>query len=489
MVSSRLLVIGVILIQTYSTTLTYIASVAIRCPWRDCSESSDIIFTNVGNPQAVGQKPITFYRQVLALCDLPPECGVAHPDVGRMFPPDVIARAKEYKAAIGPAGTGAYSHSQGILAFRQHVANFIEERDGHAAFPENIFLTNGASSGINFILQALLAGNKDAVMIPIPQYPIYSALITLLEGNLVGYELDESLGWAVTKSELEKRLADAKMKGLTVKAMAIINPGNPTGQVLDRYTLEIICIFCSENGIVLLADEVYQRNIYHPNKTFLSTKQIALETPGCEKLQLVSFHSTSKGLIGECGRRGGYMELHHIDPYVQSQIYKLAASGLCSGLAGQIMTSLMVKPPRPGEASYESFVAEEKKIYDGLARRSKALVEGLNMIPGVRCEKAEGAMYAFPSITIPQAAVVEAKNRGLTPDAMYALSLLLEEGICVVPASGFGQKLGRVGFRTTFLPPDDKLVGAIEGFAKHHKAFCDRFRGSVGDGTNILSKL
>mmetsp|Transcript_31 Transcript_31/g.72 ORF Transcript_31/g.72 Transcript_31/m.72 type:complete len:495 (-) Transcript_31:97-1581(-) len=454
------------------------------------AEGRDIVFTNVGNPQAVGQKPITFYRQVLALCDLPPECGVDHPHASEIFPPDAISRAKEYKAAIGPAGTGAYSHSQGIFAFREHVADFIRERDGHAAYAENIFLTNGASSGINFIIQALLAENEDAVMIPIPQYPIYSALITLLGGNLVGYELDESLGWAVTRSELENRLAHATTNGLRVKAMAIINPGNPTGQVLDRETLEIICKFCSENGIVLLADEVYQRNIYHPNKVFLSAKKVALETPGCEKLQLVSFHSTSKGLIGECGRRGGYMELHHIDPYVQAQIYKLAASGLCSGLAGQVMTSLMVKPPRQGDASYESFIAEEKTIFEGLVRRSKRLVEGLNMIPGVNCEDAEGAMYAFPSVSIPQAAVIEAKNRDQTPDTMYALSLLEETGICVVPASGFGQKSGRVGFRTTFLPPDDKLVGAIEGFAKHHKTFCDRYGGLVrGSPKKILSKL
>lgn len=105
---------------------------------------------------------------------------------------------------------------------------------------------------------ALMSTNTDAVMIPIPQYPIYSALITLLGGRQIGYELDESTKWAVAKAELDKRLAEAKMKGLTVKALTMINPGNPTGQVLDRESLEVICKFCSDNGIVLLADEVYQ---------------------------------------------------------------------------------------------------------------------------------------------------------------------------------------------------------------------------------------
>lgn len=442
------------------------------------AEGRDIIFTNIGNSQAVGQKPMTYYRQVLALCDLPPECGVDHPEVKRMYPPDAIARAKEYKAAIGPAGTGAYSHSQGILAFREHVANFIEARDGHVApCADDIFLTNGASAGINHILQALIAGSNDAVMIPIAQYPIYSALITLLGGRQVGYELDESLGWAVTKSELEKQLRYARENGLTVKAMVILNPGNPTGQVMDRDVLEIICRFCSDNQIVLLADEVYQRNVYAPNKTFLSARKVALETPGCENLQLVSFHSTSKGLIGECGRRGGYMELHNIDSRVQENVHKLAATGLCSGLADQVMTSLMVNPPKVGDESYESFVAEEKTIYDGLVRRSHALVQGLDAISGVTCEQAEGAIYAFPSITIPQSACIEADKRNQTPDLMYVISLLEETGICVVPASRFGQRMVTVGFHTTFLPPDDKMQEAFEGFARHHASFCDRYGG------------
>lgn len=440
------------------------------------AEGREIIFTNVGNPHAVSQKPITYYRQVLALCDLPAECGVDHPAAETMFPTDVLARAREYKAAIGSGGTGSYSHSQGIKQFREHVASFIEERDGHPAYAGDIFLTNGASTGIQNVLMSLMSTNKDAVLVPIPQYPIYSALITLLGGRQLGYELEEENGWAVTKAELDKRLADAKKNKLNVKAMAIINPGNPTGQVLDRDSLEIICKFCSQNGIVLLADEVYQRNIYAPGKVFISAKKVACETPGCENLQLVSFHSTSKGLIGECGRRGGYMELHHIDPYVQAQLYKLVSSGLCSGIAGQVMTSLMVHPPVEGDASYERFAAEEKAIFESLVRRSKSLVVGLNRIDGVDCEAAEGSMYAFPRIAIPDAAVAEAKKRDQTPDTMYAISLLEETGICVVPASGFGQKEGRVGFRTTFLPPEDQLEKAIEGFAMHHKIFCDRYQ-------------
>ena len=329
----------------------------------------DILFTNVGNPQAVGQAPITYYRQVLALCDLPAEAGVDHPNVLQVFPQDVVTRAKEMRASIGPSGTGAYTHSQGVLKFRQIVADFISKRDGHTAYPGNLFLTNGASSAIELVLTTLIASDLDAVMIPIPQYPIYSALIAKLGGRQVGYYLDESNNWAVSEEELKARFNQALDEGLDVKALAIINPGNPTGQVFSTEDLEVICKFCASNGIVLLADEVYQRNVYNPEKTFVSAKKVAMETPGCEQLQLVSFHSTSKGIIGECGRRGGYMELHNIDPYVQSQLYKLASAGLCSNVPGQIMTALMVQPPNPEGESYKQFVKEESEIFEGLKTR------------------------------------------------------------------------------------------------------------------------
>ena len=139
------------------------------------------------------------------------------------------------------------------------------------------------------------------------------------------------------------------------------------------------------------------------------------------------------------------------------------------------MTSLMVKPPKEGDESYEQFVEEEGSIFEGMKRRAKALVDGLNKVDGIKCNPAEGAMYAFPSVQIPPKAIEYAEQVGMAPDNMYALSLLEETGICVVPASGFGQKAGRAGFRTTFLPPDEKMMAAIDKFATHHQHFCAKF--------------
>ncbi|CAB9527599.1 Probable alanine aminotransferase, mitochondrial [Seminavis robusta] len=403
------------------------------------AEGREILYTNIGNPHQVGQSPITYYRQVLALCDLPAECGVDHPKAHEMFPADVIARANEYRDIIGPSGTGAYTHSQGILGLRKHVAKFIEARDGYPSYPGDIFLTNGASAGIAMVLQGLMANNNDAVMIPIPQYPIYSALIAKLGGRQIGYNMDESLNWAVTREELDSKLAKAKKEGLEVKALAMINPGNPSGNLMTHCDIQTVAEFCAEHGIVLLADEVYQANVYGDSAQFVSAKKVALDAR-LRDLQL---------------------------------LYKLASSELCSGVVGQIMTSLMVKPPLPEDESYELFRKETTTIFEGMKERSRKLVEGLNKIEGISCVPAEAAMYAFPSIQVPPKAVERAKEMGTTPDNLYALSLLQETGICVVPASGFGQAKGRVGFRTTFLHPD--TVKAVDLFAKHHEKFVKEY--------------
>lgn len=121
------------------------------------------------------------------------------------------------------------------------------------------------------------------------------------------------------------------------------------------------------------------------------------------------------------------------------------------------MTSLMVRPPVPGDSSYDSFAREEAAILSSLKSRARLLVDGLNGIDGVTCNASEGSMYAFPAIEVPEKAREHAESMNMSPDTLYALSLLEETGICVVPASGFSQAAGRIGFRTTFLPPADKL--------------------------------
>jgi len=428
-----------------------------------------VLECNIGNPQAVGQQPLTFSRQVHALLAYPSL--LAMPEAAALFAPDAIARAREYMAAI-PEGIGAYSESQGFAVVRQQVADFITERDGHPAVKENIFLTDGASKGVEFLLKLMLRGASDGVLVPIPQYPLYSACLTLASAQLLRYELDEAAGWSLPMSELEASLAKAEKEGVAARGLVVINPGNPTGNSLPRANMEEVVRFCTKHGLVLMADEVYQENIYQDANPFVSFKKVACEM-GDEAagLQLVSFHSVSKGFLGECGMRGGYFELHGFDPAVQAQLLKLVSIGLCSNTMGQIAVGLMVRPPKAGEASHEVFATERGNIMASLKRRATKLVDGLNQMEGVSCNQPQGSMYAFPSITLPDKAVAAAEKAGKAADTFYALALLEETGIVVVPGSGFGQKHNTWHFRTTFLPPEEDMESVIEQMATFHKGF------------------
>lgn len=192
-------------------------------------------------------------------------------------------------------------------------------------------------------------------MIPIPQYPLYTALIGLNEAKEVPYYLNEEKGWQIDVNELENSIKYSKEKGIKIKAMVIINPGNPTGQVLNGETLKDIIKFCYKHKIMILADEVYQENIYKKDIKFISLRKAMMEMEApYNEVDLVSFHSTSKGLMGECGIRGGFMKFTNLDTDVISQIVKLKTIYLCSNTIGQIMTDLMVNPPTLDECSNQT---------------------------------------------------------------------------------------------------------------------------------------
>ena len=315
-------------------------------------------------------------------------------------------------------------------------------------------------------------------MIPIPQYPLYSATIALKKAHQVEYFLDESNGWSMNMDHLEESLSNARSKGINVNGFVLINPGNPTGQVLSRQAMHDVVKFCATHQLVLLSDEVYQDNVYIGE--FVSAKRAAYETGLLEQdaIELVSFHSTSKGLFGECGHRGGYMEVVGMDDHVESHLYKLASSTLCPNLDGQIIMDLMVRGPEEGTESYESYHQQRKEIFESLKRKAKFMADSLNEIPGFSCQAAQGSMYCFPSIDLPDKAIEDAKRQNLDPDTFYAMSLLESTGICVVPASGFGQREGRHGFRTTFLPSEEEMKRAVGSIRRHHEEFCARYNQS-----------
>ena len=415
----------------------------------------DIIYCNIGNPQALEQKPLSWVRQILALCE--------YPDLARMaagsFPADTIEAAEKILKG-SRFGLGAYSESKGVRFIREAVATFIHERDGIHADPDDIYLTDGASKGVQAALRLLLSGPQDGIMVPIPQYPLYSATITLYEGKQVNYYLDEHNDWKLSRQMLEESLAEAKRYGVTVKAIVVINPGNPTGSVLDADNIGMIIDFAKEHGLTILADEVYQENIYKPGDSFISFAKVMASRQETD-VSLFSFHSTSKGFLGECGHRGGYFEIRNIPADVAAQILKLQSISLCSNLPGQTTVYCMVNPPKAGSPSYATYSAERNGILGVLKERASILAEGLNKIPGISCNTVAGAMYAFPMVQLPA---------GKT-DAQWCMSLLEATGICVVPGSGFGQIPGTAHFRTTILPPTDKIRKVVELIGEFHRNY------------------
>jgi len=434
-----------------------------------------VLKCHIGNPQSLKQQPISFVRDVLTC--------VINPSMMERatFNPDVVERAKRYLEEIGSAG--AYAESQGISAVRQEIADFHYQRDGYPADPRNIFLTNGASEGVKSFLQTIIrdpaSGHRDAVLTPIPQYPLYSGTTAVLNGVLVPYYLNEEAGWTSTSKDLDAAYEGAVAEGVTPRALVVINPGNPTGQVMAEEVVREVAAWCRDRGVVLMADEVYQENVYKDGAKFTSFRKAAFDLDlfsGQDPLQMVSFHSVSKGFFGECGLRGGYYELLGIPDEVRMELYKLASMCLGSNTVGQIVTGVMVKPPQPGDASYEQYNRERSDILDSLKRRSLVMCEGLNSLTGVSCNVIEGAMYAFPTIRLPKKAVEAAKAAGKGPDTFYCLRLVHETGICVVPGSGFRQKEGTYHFRITILPPEDQIDEAVGLLRDFHEKFLNEYK-------------
>ncbi|KAJ1936779.1 alanine transaminase, partial [Linderina pennispora] len=235
--------------------------------------------------------------------------------------------------------------------------------------------------------------------------------------------------------------------------------------------------FCEREHLVILADEVYQTNIYTETNPFVSFKKVVSQEHS--NVELFSFHSISKGMIGECGRRGGYYEAVNIDEAVMAQLLKLASVSLCPNVQGQMAVDVMVNPPRPGDASYQQYAQELDAIFQSMKRRAKKLAAAFNSLPSMTCNDAQGAMYLFPRVEFPQAFVDEAKALGQAPDGLYCMQMLEATGISVVPGSGFGQVPGTFHFRSTFLPQEHLFDEFIDGFKKFHLSFLARYAANL----------
>lgn len=222
--------------------------------------------------------------------------------------------------------------------------------------------------------------------------------------------MDEERAWGLSEAELEKALASAKGE-CHPRAIVIINPGNPTGQVLTRDDLNIVIRFAKKHNLLIMADEVYQFNIYAADREFISMKK-ALHDLGSEyqsSVVLASFMSVSKGYMGECGFRGGYCELINWNAEVQAQLYKCLSARLCSSVIGQGVLDVVVNCPQPGEPSFDKFEIEKNQVLADLKTKGHMVTETLKALPGFHCNSVQGAMYAFPRIDLPPKVIEAAR--------------------------------------------------------------------------------
>lgn len=201
---------------------------------------------------------------------------------------------------------------------------------------------------------------------------------------------------------MRKAVQDARAEGKDVRAVVVINPGNPTGQCLSLQNMEDIAKMAYEERLVLMADEVYQTNVfvneeYPTDKPFYSFKQVLRELgePYASNLELISFHSLSKGQIGECGRRGGFFELVNFSDDAIDQIYKLASIQLCPGLQGQIGIDLMVNPPKEGDESYPEYHNQIMSVHKTLRERSTEICNAFKKWEGITCNPADVSRSPF----------------------------------------------------------------------------------------------
>ncbi|XP_074507556.1 alanine aminotransferase 2-like [Sebastes fasciatus] len=427
-----------------------------------------------GDPHMAGVKPLSFVRQVFAACLYPQ---LVDSD---KLPVDARQRAQMLLKGCAGGSVGSYTATAGMPEIVQRVSEFITRRDGGApSYPENIYISPGSQWALTNILNVLVnrkASPRTGVLTPSPCYSISTLSIMELGAAIVPYDLNEEQGWELQVEELHRALESAKGVCNPV-ALYVINPGNPTGHVQSRKSMQEVIRFVSEKRLFLLADEVYQDCVYGEKSEFVSYKRVLSEMgpPFSDTVELASFHSASKGILGECGLRGGYVELVNLDPAVMKHIYKLFSKDSCAPVLGQFALDLMMNPPQPGDPSYPLYCVETQHIRTTLVKNVKRVFEVVNSLPGFCSQPVEGGAFAFPRLHLPPKAIQKAKEMGMHPDVFYCIRLLEEAGVFVSPGSQYGQKEGTHHIRFCIMTPEDTMEELLRRLTSFQTQFMQDF--------------
>lgn len=311
-------------------------------------------------------------------------------------------------AAI-PSAHG-YSESQGILSARRAVVTRYETEPGFPQFDvEDVFLGNGVSELITMVMQALL-DEGDEVLIPAPDYPLWTAMTSLSDGRPVHYRCDESTGWQPDLEHLESLIT------ARTKALVVINPNNPTGAVYSRETLAALADIARRHSLLLLADEIYDRILFD-DAVHVPLASVAPD------LLCLTFNGLSK-TYRVAGYRSGWMVVtgprEHAKGFLEG-IQLLASTRLCANVPAQHALQAALG----GVQSIEALVAPGGRLHE---QRDIAW-RGLTSIPGVTCVRPSGALYLFPRL--------DPEVHQIHDDARLVYDLLVSEHILLVQGTGF----------------------------------------------------
>ncbi len=336
-----------------------------------------------------------------------------------------------------------YTDSKGLFAPRKAVVHYTQQKHIRGVTVDDVFLGNGASELITMSMNALL-DNGDEVLIPAPDYPLWTASVALSGGTPVHYLCDEESDWLPDLDDIERKITPQ------TRAIVVINPNNPTGALYPDAVLLRIVELARKHQLIVFADEIYDKTLYDGN-THTSIASLA------DDVLFLTFNGLSKN-YRSCGFRAGWMvvsgDQRHARDYIEG-LGMLASMRLCSNTPGQ----LAIQTALGGYQSIDDLVMPGGRLCRQRDLAHKLLTE----IPGVTCVKPKAALYMFPRL--------DPKMYPIDDDQQFAYQLLAEQKVLIVQGTGFNWARPD-HLRIVFLPNSDDLtdaIGRIAKFLEHYR--------------------
>lgn len=336
-----------------------------------------------------------------------------------------------------------YTDSKGLFAPRKAIVHYTQEKRIAGVTVDDVYLGNGASELITMSMNALLNAG-DEILVPAPDYPLWTASVSLSGGTPVHYMCDEQAGWTPDLADIERKITS------NTKGIVVINPNNPTGALYPDDVLRAIVDLARKHDLIVFADEIYDKVLYDGN-THTSIASLA------DDVLFVTFNGLSKN-YRSCGYRAGWMivsgDKRRAKDYIEG-LNMLASMRLCANTPGQ----LAIQTALGGYQSINDLVAPGGR----LCRQRDLAHKLLTDIPGVSCVKPKAALYMFPRL--------DPKIYPIEDDQQFAYELLAEEKVLIVQGTGFNFPTPD-HFRLVFLPHEDDLaeaVGRIARFLGHYR--------------------